>query len=93
MNSKKHILKNFSTFLFSDLVILLFGLISRTLFIKTIGDYFLGITAVLNSIIGLLALSNLGLGDAIVYCLIKEISQDKKEEIRSVFNYSKKYLG
>ena len=90
MNSKKNILKNFSAFLFSDIVILLFGLLSRTLFIKTIGDYFLGITAVLNSIIGLLALSNLGLGDAIVYCLVKEISQDSKEEIRAIFNYSKK---
>lgn len=90
MNSKKEILKNFTTFIFSDVIVLLLGLVSRSIFIKSIGNYFLGITALLNSIIGILALSNLGLGDAIVYCLIEKFSKNEKEEIQLVYAFSKK---
>lgn len=90
MNSKKEIFKNFIAFLLSDMVVLLLGLVSRSLFIKSIGDYFLGITALMNSIIGILALSNLGLGDAIVYCLIENFSKKEMSEIQSVFYFSKK---
>ncbi len=90
MNSKKEIFKNFIAFIFSDVVVLLLGLVSRSIFIKSIGDYFLGITALMNSVIGILALSNLGLGDAIVYYLIEKFSKGEKKEIQSVFSFSKR---
>ncbi|MER0122282.1 lipopolysaccharide biosynthesis protein [Streptococcus sp. ZJ93] len=64
--------------------------VNRTLFIKFLGIYYLGLNGVFSNILGMLALAELGLGTSIVYALYKPIAENKKEKIVAYMNLYKK---
>lgn len=64
--------------------------VSRTIFIYTIGVSYLGINGLFTSVLGMLSLSELGIGTAINYNLYKPVANGDYEKIKSLMQLYKK---
>lgn len=85
-NSIKNIIMNF---LYN---ILNYGLrfVSRIIFVKTLAEVYLGVNGLLSNVLGILALTELGIGTAIGYSLYDPLSKKNIEKIRSLMKFYKK---
>ena len=85
-NSIKNIIMNF---LFN---ILNYGLrfVSRIVFVKTLSEVYLGLNGLLSNVLGILALTELGIGTAIGYSLYEPLAKKNTNKIRSLMNFYKK---
>lgn len=86
VNSLKNILGNFVNNLFFNLL----KFISRIIFIKILNDTYLGINGLLTNVLGLLALSELGISTAISYCLYKPLEENNQKKIKALMHFYKK---
>ena len=85
-NSIKNIISN----LCSNIVTSLLGFISRTIFIYTLGKSYLGISALLQNVFGLLAISELGISTAIGFSLYKPLAENNNKLISTLMTIYKK---
>lgn len=87
-NSIKNIISSFvNTFILNIL-----RFISRMIFIKQIGELYLGVNGLLSNVLGLLSLAELGIGSAIAFSLYKPLADDDYDKINSImFFYKKAY--
>lgn len=85
-NSIKNIIMNF---LYN---ILNYGLrfVSRIVFVKTLAEVYLGVNGLLSNVLGILALTELGIGTAIGYSLYEPLAKKNTEKIRSLMKFYKK---
>lgn len=85
-NSIKNIIMNF---LYN---ILNYGLrfVSRIVFVKTLAEVYLGVNGLLSNVLGILALTELGIGTAIGYSLYQPLAKKNTEKIRSLMKFYKK---
>lgn len=86
----KNSIKNISTGLIGQMVVLLTSFVSRTIFIKILGSTYLGVSGLFSNILSLLSLAELGIGQAITYSLYKPIADGDKEKIKSLMAVYKK---
>ena len=85
-------IKNILTGLLLQIITLLLGFISRSVFIKEIGIDMLGLNGLLTNILSMLGIVELGVGTAIYYSLYKPLSEKNYNQIRAIMNlYSKMY--
>ncbi len=63
--------------------------VARTAFIKTIGVDFLGINGLFTSVLGVLSLTELGIGTAMNYSLYKPVAENDTEKIKSLMKVFK----
>ena len=89
MRTKKAF-KNVTASLVNNISISILRLISRTIFIKIIGDIYLGVNGLLSNVLGVLALADLGIGVAINYSLYQPLANKNTEKIKSLMNFYKK---
>ncbi len=87
---KENSIKNAIVATFSNILTLLIGFVAQAIFIKTLGPEYLGLNGLFSNIISALAIVELGIGPAIIYSLYKPISENNKEEIKSLLNFYKK---
>lgn len=88
----KHSFRNVLVGLISQLLIVAIGFVSRKVFIVTLGNEMLGVNGLFTSIITMLALTELGIGTAIVCNLFKPLSdRDEPRIIALVKYYAKTY--
>ncbi len=73
----------------SSLVTILLSFICRTAFIKTIGVGYLGINGLFTSVLGVLTLTELGIGAAMNYSLYKPVAENDIEKIKSLMGVYK----
>lgn len=73
-----------------NIVSLLVQFASRTIFIYTIGVSYLGINGLFTSVLGMLSLTELGIGTAINYSLYKPVAEGDTEKIKSLMLLYKK---
>ncbi len=85
-NSLKNI---FSSFL-SNFILNIIKFVCRIIFVKIIGEVYLGVNGLLSNVLGLLSLTELGIGTAINYSLYKPLVDNDKEKIKSLMNFYKK---
>lgn len=83
-------IKNIVSSLCSNIVTSLLGFISRTIFIYTLGKSYLGISALLQNIFGLLAISELGISTAIGFSLYKPLVEKNNKLINTLMTIYKK---
>lgn len=89
MRLKNTIKNTFNTIVsFSINVILTFTL--RKVMVENLGYNYIGLNTFLTSIIGFLALSELGIGQAITYSLYKPLSEKNNDKICELLNLFKK---
>ncbi len=85
-NSIKNILISF----ISNFLTILIGLIAQFVFVKTLGQEYLGINGLFNNIISMLGLVELGVGSAIIYNLYKPVFDNDKKKICALLYFYKK---
>lgn len=68
----------------SSFLTILLSFICRTAFIKTIGVDYLGINGLFTSVLGVLTLTELGIGTAMNYSLYKPVAANDIEKIKSL---------
>ena len=69
----------------------IFSFITRTIFIKNLGEVYVGLMGLFSNIIVILSLAELGIGSAIIFSLYKPIAENDIEKIKSLMNTYKKY--
>lgn len=67
--------------------------ISRSIFVYFLGKTYLGINSLFGSVIGMLSLSELGIGSAIVYSLYKPLAEENHSKVKSLMHLYKKIYG
>lgn len=88
INSFKNIAISIST----QIVIALFGFISRKVFLDNLGTDYLGVNGLLDNVLSILALVESGIGTSIVYQLYKPLAErDEPKIIALVRLYKKAY--
>lgn len=86
----KNSIQNSLIAIISNVLIMIFGFILQTIFVKTLGEEYLGINGLFNNIISMLAIVELGIGPAIVSNLYKPLADNNISKIKSLLNYYKK---
>lgn len=80
----------------SKVISVILPFIVRTVFIKTLGMDYLGLSGLFVSILNILNMSELGVGTAIVFSMYKPIAEDNTEQICALMGLYKKiyrYIG
>lgn len=73
----------------SNFVTMLVHFVSRTVFVYTIGVSYLGINGLFSSVLGMLSLTELGIGTAINYSLYKPVAEGDREKVKSLMRLYK----
>lgn len=66
----------------STLLLVLLNFITRSVFIRTLGESYLGIEGVFTNILSMLSLADLGFGSAIVFKLYRPIEENDRPRLR-----------
>jgi len=84
MDKKKGII-NVVVAIFFRILILISSIIVRRFLIKYVGNEANGLDSLFTSIVGFLAVAELGVGSAITFCMYKPIVEGNKEKISALF--------
>ena len=87
---KYFVRKNLIYGLASQVLVTIFPFISRTVFINTLGKSYLGISGLFTSILTVLSLAELGLGNIVIYSLYKPVAEGNEEKIVAYTQFYKK---
>lgn len=78
----------------SNFIIMIMGLIQRTVFIMVLDKALLGVNGLYTNILSVLSLAELGIGSALNYSLYKPVADNDLEKIKSYMRlYKKAYLA
>ena len=84
--------KNIALTMGSNILDSLLGIVSRTVFIKTLGSDYLGLAGLLGSALGLLSITELGIASAIGFSLYKPLANGDERTVSSLMTlYRKAY--
>ena len=85
-NSAKNIVTKYA----SQLLLIILNFITRTVFIRTLGEAYLGINGLFTNILSMLSLAELGVGTAIVFKLYKPIEVHDEARILALMDLYRK---
>lgn len=83
-------LKNISISIFSQVIVILLGFITRKIFIESLGIEYLGLSGLLTNILSLLALAEGGIGGSIAYSLYEPIAKKDGKKIKCLIDFYKR---
>ncbi len=89
MSRTTNSIKNAFTGIIGQCLIILMQFLTRTAFIYTLGEKYLGISGLFTNIITMLSLAELGVGTAIMYKLYKPIEEDDRHKIYLIMKFYK----
>ena len=89
MSRTKNTVLNFLSKSFVLILSTVLSFISRTIFIKILGNSYLGVNGLLSNVLMMLSLSELGIGTAITFSLYKPIAENNKEGIKALMHFYK----
>ena len=69
-----------------QIVNLVLSFIVRTIFIRTLGEQFLGLNGLFSNILNILSFTELGIGTAITFSLYKPLAENKVNQIRALMH-------
>ncbi|MGJ7911452.1 lipopolysaccharide biosynthesis protein [Neobacillus sp. LXY-1] len=88
-----HSLKNIFIGVFSQLVIVFLGFLSRKIFLDSLGADYLGINGLLTNVLSIMALAESGIGISIVYNLYKPLAENDHPKVIALIQLYKKAYG
>lgn len=77
----------------SNAIMTLLNFIVRTIFIKKLGNEYLGINGLFTNILYILSFAELGVGHAITYCMYKPVADGNYEKVKSLLKLYKKFYN
>jgi len=86
----KNSIRNVLLAFISNFLTIVIGVLAQAIFIKTLGNEFLGLNGLFSNIISLLNIAELGIGSAIIYNLYKPIAQGDVGKINALLKFYKK---
>lgn len=86
-------IKNISISIFSQVVIILLGFLSRKVFIDSLGTAYLGVNGLLTNVLSMMVLIEGGIGISITYNLYKPLAENDQPKIISLVQLYKKVYG
>ncbi len=86
----KNTFKNGITSLICNSIALIIGFLAQSVFVNTLGIEYSGLNSVFSNIISMLAISELGIGTAIIYHMYKPVSENDIDKIKNLMNFYKK---
>ena len=86
----KNSIKNIVATLITNILNIILGMISTTLFIKFLDIEYMGINGLFSNVISMLNIAELGIGNAIVVNLYKPIREQDNEKIKSLMQFYRK---
>lgn len=88
----KNSVYNFATNMGAQLISMVMNFVSRSVFISTLGENYLGISDLFSNILSLLSFAELGVGTAILYRLYAPLAEDDRPKIRAwMYFYKQAY--
>ena len=81
---------NIASALIGQATAVLLGFATRMIFVKQLGDIYAGINGLCTSIVGLLSLAELGVGESINYKLYKPLAENNVEKLKSLMRLYRK---
>lgn len=82
--------RNISFGLVAQVIQMVLGFVSRTVFIKYLSAEYLGVSSLFSNILMMLSLAELGIASAFIYELYKPLSEKNHEQIAVILRYFKK---
>lgn len=73
-----------------QMVMLILSFISRTVFIQTLGEEYLGLNGIFSDVLGLLCMADLGFGTAMAYSFYKPLAENDERKITALIQFYKK---
>ena len=89
MRTKKSI-KNSVAAVVVNLSTMIIGFVAQAVFIRILGAEYLGLNGLFNNILSLLAIAELGIGNAIIFSLYKPLADNDRKSIIALMNFYKK---
>lgn len=86
----KNAIKNISISVFSQVIIILLGFISRRVFIDSLGAEYLGVNGLLTNVLSMMVLIEGGIGVSITYNLYKPLAENNQKKITALVQLYKK---
>lgn len=86
----KYAIKNISINIFSQIIIILLGFVSRKIFLDNLGAEYLGINGLLTNVLSAMVLIEGGIGISITYNLYKPLAENDKDTIIALVQLYKK---
>lgn len=85
--------KNITFTIGSNIIESLLGIVSRTVFISTLGASYLGLAGLLNNVLGFLSISELGISTAVGFSLYKPLAEENFNKVSALMSlYRRAYL-
>ena len=81
MSRAQNSFKNIITSNLSQVLLLLLNFLTRTVFVRVLGEEYLGINGLYSNVLTVLSLADLGIGSAIVFKLYKPIEEKNEDRI------------
>lgn len=88
-----HSIKNILFSIFSQVIIVFLGFLSRKIFIDSLGSEYLGINGLLTNVLSIMSLVESGIGISIVYNLYKPLADEDRNKIIALVQLYKKAYG
>lgn len=93
MNSESRKLNSIRNIIFgygNQILTLLLSFIGRTVFIKVLGEDYLGINGLFSDVLTMLSMADLGFGTAMVYSFYKPIAEHDEKRIAALIHFYKR---
>jgi O-antigen/teichoic acid export membrane protein len=78
-----------SSGMLQQIITVLFSFIFRTIFIRTLGENYLGINGLFTNILQIFSLAELGVGSAITFYMFKPIAEKDTERLKTLMSFYK----
>ena len=83
-------IKNLASGFLSRFLIIILGMVVRTIFIKTLGNEYLSVNGLYSNILNMLSLAELGFGTAMVFSMYKPLAENDQDKLASLLDLYKK---
>ena len=90
-NRAEKIIKNIRTGIFYRIIQIVFNFIIRAMFINYLNETYLGLNSLLTSLLQMLNVAEMGIGNAIVYSMYRPVVENNQEKLNALLNLYKKY--
>ncbi len=93
MNDKTrtdNVVRNMGVGTFFQVLSLVLGFVSRTIFIRILGSEYLGLNSLFTNILTILSFAELGIGNAIIFSMYKPLATKNKDQLKKLVKFYKK---
>lgn len=85
----QNVIKNMWVGTTFQIISLILGFVSRTIFIKILGSEYLGLNSLFTNVLTILSFAELGIGNAIIFSMYKPLANNQQSKLKKLVNFYK----